>query len=203
MIVIFNQKHKHDYPKKLGDMSLAWYNHGKCCVSRHKRDYQVQTQNVFIKEMNGIIRKLWNEVSHSAKRDLKKYSLAYKRRYPALRKRGNNTYSIFLMICHSLIKFYHLNTLSSDYLYLKLKNLLSSYTIYQLVQKGLLKPVKNAYQLKKYMIIAKQEIIIIKTGSDHYVNKHSKKIYEISAFFVENKSPPSYDANNFKEAACF
>jgi hypothetical protein len=190
MKVILNQKIKHDYPKKINDLNLAWYNQGKCCVSRRKCEHQIQSQNIYIREMNSVIHCLWGEIDGSAKRDLKKYSVAYKLRYPTLRKRGNNTYSVFLMICHALIKYYHLKELSSDYLYLYLKDLLNDYSVYQMIQKGILKPVKNAYQLKKYIIKTYHVIKSIKISSNLYIRKLNNDLPGYCHDDLENKSPP-------------
>jgi len=147
MRVLFKQNIHHDYPKKLEEMSLAWYNQGRICICRKKTEHIIQKQNLYIGQMNIIIRQIWLELPNSYRKDLKEYAAAYKKRYPALRKRGNNAYSSFLMICHGLIKKYALSEEESDFVYHDLKCLLSVSSVLELIRKGLLRPVKYAYRL--------------------------------------------------------
>ncbi len=152
MRVIFNQRAVHDYPKKSGDMHFAWYCQGKKCICRKKSEPCLQTQNVKIKDVNHIVHSLWQELKQKSKVELQKYALLYKKRYPSLRKRGNNAYSIFLMICHALIRLNKLSPLQKNDLLTIVRNILSGMTIYQMVSEGILKRVKNCHQLRLQLL---------------------------------------------------
>jgi hypothetical protein len=131
---------------------LAWYRQGQVCILRKTVKHEIQEQNLFIKDMNQVIHTLWNELSASVKSELQKYAILYKKRYPSLRKRGNNAYSIFLMICHGLIRKFQLNSLSKIVLTSHLRVILSKMSIHLLVMQGVIKAVKYAYQLKGMLI---------------------------------------------------
>jgi len=147
MRVYFREKYQHDYPKKIGEMNLAWYNKGKICLYRAKTEHQMQTQNFYIKEINSIVHGIWLDLSHQVKKEFQTYANAYKKRYPSLRKRGANSYAMFLMAVHTLIKKYQLHNRSQAELTGQLRNMLSRLSIYQLVLCGALKVVKYAYRM--------------------------------------------------------
>ncbi|HOD54306.1 MAG TPA: hypothetical protein PKJ08_07255, partial [Candidatus Cloacimonadota bacterium] len=152
MRVYFDQKRQNDYPKRAGEMNLAWYNQGQICIYRKKTHHEMQAQNIYIRDINQMVHGLWQELSLRSKRELQAYALQYKKRYPSLRKRGNNAYSVFLMICHSLIRKYQLNQLSQAVLTEQLKQLLASMSIYKLVLQGILKVVIHAYRFNHALL---------------------------------------------------
>ncbi len=152
MRVYFNQKIQHDYPKRAGVMNLAWYNKGQICIYRKKVHHEIQAQNLYIREINQVVHGLWQELSLGSKGELQAYAQQYKKRYPSLRKRGNNAYSVFLMICHSLIRKYQLNHLSQTGLTERLKDILESVSIYKLVLQGILKVVIHAYRFNHTLL---------------------------------------------------
>ena len=152
MRVYFNQKRQHDYPKRAGEMSLAWYQKGQICIYRKKVPHEMQAQNLYIREINQVVHGLWQELRLRSKRDLQAYAFQYKKRYPSLRKRGNNAYSIFLMICHSLIRIFQLNQYSQTGLTERLKDILESVSIYKLVLQGILKVVIHAYRFNHALL---------------------------------------------------
>ncbi len=154
MKVYFNQKHQHDYPKHKEGMMLAWYNQGKVCIVRKRVNHLMQTQNFYIREVNQVVHALWIELSIKRKREIQAYALLYKKRYPSLRKRGNNAYSIFLKICHSLIRLYHLDSFFPNDLTNQLRQLFSSLSIYKLVLKGILRFVRDSYKFNLTLIPA-------------------------------------------------
>jgi len=152
MRVYFDQKRQNDYPKRAGEMNLAWYNQGQICIYRKKTHHEMQAQNIYIRDINQMVHGLWQELSLRSKRDLQAYALQYKKRYPSLRKRGNNAYSVFLMICHSLIRKYQLSQMSQTLMTEQLRQLLTSMSIYKLVMQGILKVVKFAYQFNNILL---------------------------------------------------
>jgi hypothetical protein len=152
MRVFFKQNHHHDYPKRAGEMNLAWYNQGKICIYRKKTSHEMQAQNLYIKAMNQVVHDLWKTLSFKSKRELQTYAQLYKKRYPSLRKRGNNAYSIFLMICHSLIRKYQLHQLAPIGLTTQLKQMLAVLSLYKMVLQGVLKVVKYAYRLNNSLL---------------------------------------------------
>ncbi len=175
MKVIFNQTAVHDYPKKAGGMHFAWYCQGKICICRKKSEPCLQTQNVKIKDVNHVVHSLWQELKQKSKVELQKYASLYKKRYPSIRKRGNNAYSIFLMICHALIKVNKLSQIQKDDLLTILRNIISGMTIYQMVSEGILKRVKNCHQLKLQLL-----------GNDDILLEN--KALEAIGFYDMNKS---------------
>jgi len=182
MIIKFNKTVKHDYPKKIQDTHLAWYRNGKICIIRKYNDYTLQMQNLYIKEMNQIIHRLWSELSMSSKRDLQKYANQYKKRYPSLRKRGNNAYSIFLMICHSIIRKFSLNSLSYLKLEQTISDILSLSSIHSLILQGIISCKECAYQLNQTIIkkeISNQNITILVNHSETIIQKPT---YIVSTF---------------------
>jgi len=118
----------------------------------------------------------------SSKRDLQKYANQYKKRYPSLRKRGNNAYSIFLMICHSIIRKFSLNSLSYLKLEQTISDILSLSSIHSLILQGIIRAVKNAYQLNQTIIkkeISNQNITILVNHSETIIQKPT---YIVSTF---------------------
>ena len=160
MKVFFSGK-SHDFPKKIVDLSLAWYNQGKICISRKPVERQIQKQNIHIREVNQIVRKLWNEITPKAKRDMALYAKAYKVKKVMLRKRGISAYGVMLMIVHALIKRF---SLEGDSLYAVLKTLLVDMSIKNAVKLGLLIKVSNIHQMNhrlteelKYFQVAQRQ----------------------------------------------
>ncbi|HOD55236.1 MAG TPA: hypothetical protein PKJ08_11965 [Candidatus Cloacimonadota bacterium] len=109
MKVKFKQN-KHDYPKKAGDLSLAWYAGGSICISRRKTERILQKQNMSIIQINAICKMVWIDLTPGFKKDLAQYALKYKKEYPTLRKRGVSSYAVFLILIHALIKRFSLKT---------------------------------------------------------------------------------------------
>lgn len=148
MKVIFKQM-KHDYPKKAGDLNLAWYAGGRTCIVRKKTKRALQKQNLSIIQINAITKSVWETLLPAFKRDLAKYAMQYKREYPALRKRGISAYSVFLILIHALIKRFSLNTEKMVNCVNALSQLLSSISIYKAIRLKLIKKVRTCYQLNK------------------------------------------------------
>jgi hypothetical protein len=146
MKVIINQRN-HDFPKKAGDLNLAWYANGLVCIARKPVERKVQKQNHSIICINFLSKTLWDELDALFKKDLAIYARAYKQRYPSLRKRGVSSYAVFLMIIHALIKRFSLNTENQDQCLYLLRTLLSHLSVQKAVQNKLLKTVKNHHRL--------------------------------------------------------
>ncbi len=146
MKVFFNQK-KHDYPKKINDVNLAWYQQGRICIMRNLRPHIMQEQNNKIKIVNKVSRQLWDVISKSFKKDLALYALAYKKTYPGLRKRGISSYGIMLMLVHGLIKRFSLQSLSEVSLYETVLKLISHLTVYKSVKLNLLRKLVSIHSL--------------------------------------------------------
>jgi len=140
MKVIFNQK-KHDYPKKINDVNLAWYQQGHICVMRNLKPHIMQEQNHKIKIINKVTKQLWDILSKPFKKDLALYAIAYKKSYPGLRKRGISSYGIMLMIVHALIKRFSLSVLNHEKLFDILYGLFSHLSVYKAVKLNLLRKV--------------------------------------------------------------
>jgi len=146
MKVFFKQK-KHDYPKKVGDLSLAWYAGGNVCIVRRKADRLLQKQNLSIIQINQITRMIWEKLAHPFKKDLAKYAHLYKKQYPGLRKRGISSYAVFLMISHSLVRRFSLNISDSAYCSDLLIAFLKNMTVKKAIDLRLLKKVNRYYCL--------------------------------------------------------
>ena len=146
MRVIFNHK-KHDYPKKLGDLKLAWYGNGYVCIVRKQSKRQIQKQNLSIIQINRISKELWIDLDYIFKQDLARYARMYKQEYPSLRKRGISSYSCFLMIVHALIKRFSLKSDDEQLCINVLKRLLYDLSVYKAICLRLIKSVKDSYRL--------------------------------------------------------
>ncbi len=151
MKVFFKNK-RTDYPKKLGDCQLAWYQQGQICIMRKKTIPAFQKQNMNIIQVNRVTRSIWTQLSDLFKRDLSIYALRYKLSWPSLRKRGVSAYSIMLMITHALIRRFGLDTAQTENCSLLLIKMLEKYNIVQLIALKILKPVPKAYQLNQPLI---------------------------------------------------
>jgi len=145
MKVIFKHK-EHDYPKKTGDINLAWYACGSVCVVRRKTERSLQKQNLSIIQINAICKLIWEDLNPLFKKDLALYALKYKKKYPSLRKRGISSYAVFLMIIHALIKRFSLQIENQLLCVAILKRLLERLSVKKAVQLRLLKPVMKYYQ---------------------------------------------------------
>ena len=146
---VYFKTNKMDYPKKINDLQLNWYQQGKICIAKNRNKPPVQTQNIQIKRINQIVKQLWEELNPGFKKDLSDYAHSYKLQYPSLRKRGVSSYSCFLILIHSLIKRFNLKERSDELLYKILKDLLSQFSIYQAVRLKLMKRVADVYQLNQ------------------------------------------------------
>ncbi len=148
MKVKLKQK-KHDYPKKAGELSLAWYAGGRICISRRKTDRHLQKQNLSIIQINAISKMLWNDIAPCFKKDLAQYALRYKKEYPTLRKRGVSSYAVFLILIHALIKRFSLKTDNPEYCSYVLKCLLEELSVKKAVIMKLLRVVSAYCQLNR------------------------------------------------------
>jgi len=148
MKVMFKQQN-HDYPKHIGDLNLAWYAGGRICIARTKTKRSLQTQNFSIIKINSISKSLWEGLHARFKNDLAHYAKRYKIKYPILRKRGISSYAVFLMLIHTLIKRYSLNTENSLLSTHLLQLLLQKMSVKQAILQKLLKPVPYDYQLNQ------------------------------------------------------
>ncbi len=155
---VFFKKPTHDFPKKAGELNLAWYNHGKVCIVRKLKEYHLQTQNIKIQEINTITKKLWENLSCSFKKDLALYAKAYKKRYPGLRKRGISSYSIMLQIVHALIKRFLLQQSNRVLLYDILSDIVGHLSVYKAVKLRLLRKVLGVYHLNHTALIESENI---------------------------------------------
>ncbi len=144
-------KHKsHDFPKKAGELRLAWYGGGQVCIARRHVERKSQKQNESIIRINRICKTLWDELDMHYKKDLAVYAKAYKMEYPSLRKRGVSSYAVFLMIIHALIKRFSLATDNYELCLNQLRDLLGRLTLHKAVQVRLLKAVRKHYLLNNY-----------------------------------------------------
>ncbi|HOD54555.1 MAG TPA: hypothetical protein PKJ08_08525 [Candidatus Cloacimonadota bacterium] len=146
MKIHFSEK-KTDYPKKCGDLQLAWYNHGQICISRKKQQPKIQKQNIHIKTMNRICKNVWSNLLPAQKRDMSLYAVLFKKTWPGLRKRGISSYSVLLMIVFHLIHRYQFNTGNQEACSLQLLHWISRHSLYQMIQIKILKKVDDAYLL--------------------------------------------------------
>jgi len=143
-----NMKDKqHDFPKKIGDMNLAWYQQGRICVSRKQTPRTLQKQNMSIIQINQMTKALWQTLHPHFKKDLAFYALQYKKDYPGLRKRGISSYAVFLMIVNALIKRFSIAYENQKKCMIIIETLLSTLSVRRSVQLRLLKPVKACYKL--------------------------------------------------------
>lgn len=156
MKVVFKQK-QHDYPKRVGDLNLAWYAGGQICIARKKTERSRQKQNESIIRINAICKGLWDGLDLHFKQDLSRYAFMYKQEYPSLRKRGVSSYAVFLMIIHALIKRFSLRTDDQENCMKLLKTLLGNMSVYKAVQYRLIKVVSKSYQLNKYPYLGYQQ----------------------------------------------
>jgi len=146
MKVQFKQKAL-DYPKKSGDLNLAWYAGGRICIVRKKTERALQKQNLSIIQINAITKAVWETLNPSFKQDLARYAVRYKKEYPTLRKRGVSAYAVFLILIHALIKRFSLNTDNDLQCIKTLITILANLSIYQAIRLKLLKRVRACYQL--------------------------------------------------------
>ncbi|HPM01097.1 MAG: hypothetical protein KA886_11105 [Candidatus Cloacimonetes bacterium] len=144
---VFFSKIMKDYPKKAGDMHLAWYNQGQICVSRKKSQPKIQKQNIQIHIINHICKSIWEKLLPACKREMATYANLYKKTYPGLRKRGISCYSVLLMITHSLIKHFAFHTESLEGCTEFFLQWISAHSIYQMIQMKMIKRVRYAYRL--------------------------------------------------------
>ncbi len=147
MRIYFTESVK-DFPKKAGDLHLAWYQNGRVCISRALKSHQMQTQNFNIIKVNQITKAVWDKLDLSFKKDLARYAEHYKKAYPNLRKRGISAYSAFLMVIHVLIRRFAIDTSHHANTIVLFERLLDQVTVYKLIQLRILKKVKTAYRLR-------------------------------------------------------
>ncbi len=146
MKIIFSKKQK-DYPKKTGDLHLAWYNHGRICISRKKSQPVIQKQNIRIQVINSLCKNLWDKLLPANKKEMALYARMYKATYPGLRKRGISSYSVLLMMTHSLLNCYRFDTENPALCAEQLLQWISIHSLYQMIQMKFLKRVRYAYRL--------------------------------------------------------
>jgi len=144
---VIMKENQHDFPKKIGDLSLAWYRQGRICISRKQNHRSLQKQNISLIQINQITKTLWQTLHPHFKKDMALYALQYKKKYPGLRKRGISSYAVFLMIIHALIKRFSIAYENQDIGLAILKNLISVLSVKKAVQLKLLKIVRDYYQL--------------------------------------------------------
>jgi len=142
-----------DFPKKINDLQLNWYQQGRICIAKNRKKPALQAQNIQIKRINQIVRQLWNELTTGFKKDLSAYAHAYKQYYPSLRKRGVSSYSCFLILIHGLIKRFGLKDKPDDLMVIILCELMTQLSIYKAVRINLLKKVPFVYQLNQEAVI--------------------------------------------------
>ncbi|MBP7563267.1 MAG: hypothetical protein KA886_05705 [Candidatus Cloacimonetes bacterium] len=148
MKVIIKQK-THDYPKKAGDLNLAWYAGGRICIVRKKTERAIQKQNLSIIQINAITKSLWATLLPAFKQDLARYAIQYKKEYPALRKRGVSAYSVFLIFIHALIKRFSLNFDNREICTEIIIHIMENMTVKKAITLRLLKKVRYYYKLNK------------------------------------------------------
>lgn len=146
---VFFKKKKHDYPKRAGDLALAWYAGGNVCIVRKKVKRELQKQNLSIIQINAISRMVWDGLTPPYKKDLAQYALLYKKEYPGLRKRGISSYAVFLMITHALIRRFSFNIENTVLCAELLKRLLADMSVKKAVELKILKRVSMYYQLNQ------------------------------------------------------
>jgi hypothetical protein len=148
MRVYFSDSVK-DFPKKAGDLHLAWYQNGRICISRVLKDHHMQPQNFNIIQVNQITRAVWDRLSNPFKKDLAEYARRYKIQYPNLRKRGVSAYSVFLMVIHGLIRRFSIKTADAEKCSVVFDQLLLKMSVFKLIEFKILKPVRMSYQLNQ------------------------------------------------------
>lgn len=136
-----------DFPKKINDLRVAWYNQGKICIARNYKKQKLQAQNYQIIRINSIVKCLYQELSISFKRDLKIYASRYKKRFPLLRKRGISSYGIFLKIIYKIIQRFSLQEYDSEQCIKILRELIQPISIKEAIALKLLEKVYQYYQL--------------------------------------------------------
>jgi len=147
---VIMSKRQHDFPKKIGDLNLAWYQQGRVCVSRKQIQRSLQKQNMTIIQINQITKTLWQTLNPHFKKDLALYALNYKKEYPGLRKRGISSYAVFLMIVHGLIRRFSISYENQTACIFILEKILSPLSVTKAVQLKLLKWVKGNYRMNHY-----------------------------------------------------
>ncbi len=180
MKVIFNHK-VHDYPKRHGDLKLAWYGNGNFCIVRKQTKRQIQQQNLSIIQINRISKVLWDELDNHFKKDLARYARMYKQEYPSLRKRGISSYSCFLMIVHALIKRFSLNSENEHLCINVLKRLLHGLSVFKAISLKLIKSVKASYKLNRcnaYQIMNNKEMSEL--SDEHNGLKRNDQVNQLS-----------------------
>ncbi len=171
-MIVFMNKHQHDYPKKIGYLHVAWYQQGRICVSRKLNHRNLQTQNISIIQINQIAKELWQGLNLHFKKDLAGYALKYKKEYPVLRKRGISSYSVFLMLVHALLKRFSIAYENLSHCLLTLQSVLNHLSVCRAIQLKLIKPVKAYHLLNHpagYDVVSKYEsaYVCILTSRDH------------------------------------
>ncbi|MBP7562678.1 MAG: hypothetical protein KA886_02725 [Candidatus Cloacimonetes bacterium] len=149
MKVKLNQK-SHDYPKKTGDLNLAWYHQGRICISRKQKQRSLQQQNINIILVNQLSKALWQDLNPVFKKDFVIYAKRYKHKYPCLRKRGVSSYAVFLILIHALIKCYAIICTNQAECLIILKKLLLRLSVKKAIKIKLMKPVNAYYQLNHF-----------------------------------------------------
>ncbi len=148
MRVYFSDRVK-DFPKKAGDLHLAWYQNGRICISRVLKNHHMQPQNFNIIQVNQITRAVWDRLSEPFKKDLAEYAKRYKTEYPSLRKRGVSAYSVFLMVIHGLIRRFSIKTADTEKCVVLFEQFLLKMSVLKLIEIRIFKSVRKNYQLNQ------------------------------------------------------
>ncbi len=187
MRIYFSEKVR-DFPKKAGELHLAWYQNGKICISRNLKQHQMQAQNFNIIQVNQITKAVWETLNLNFRRDLARYASQYKKTYPGLRKRGISAYSAFLMVVHSLIRRFGIDLGHQEKTVAIFKRLLDQMSVYKLIQLKILKTVRYAYRLNQLnsndLKLTYQDMGLIET------DKSEHKYHGLYHKMSRQKSPP-------------
>jgi len=187
MRIYFSEKVR-DFPKKAGDLHLAWYQNGRICISRNLKRHQMQAQNFHIIQVNQITKAVWETLNLNFRRDLARYASQYKKTYPGLRKRGISAYSAFLMVIHALVRRFGIDMSQQESAIAILDKLLDQIYVYKLIRLKILKVVRYAYRLNQLnssiFRLINQDMELIET--DNSEHKYHGLYYKMS----RQKSPP-------------
>lgn len=185
MRVYFSDTH-FDYPKRINELRVAWYQNGKVCIARNYQKQQLQEQNYQIIKVNEIVKSLYQELRLSFKKELTIYSQRFKKQYPHLRKRGISSYGIFLIIIHRIIKRFSLKEYESEKCLKILREIVQYLNIKDAVHLKLLDKVYQFYQLTRsaiYHPIIEPKSSIIRYCCSSNINK-TIQLQEVSTHLI-------------------
>ncbi|HOD55332.1 MAG TPA: hypothetical protein PKJ08_12465, partial [Candidatus Cloacimonadota bacterium] len=189
MRIYFSEKVR-DFPKKAGDLHLAWYQNGRICISRKLKQHQMQVQNFHIIQVNQITKAVWETLNLNFRRDLARYASQYKKTYPGLRKRGISAYSAFLIVIHALVRRFGFDVSHQENAIAIFEKLLDQISVYKLIQLKILKEVRYAYRFNQLngndLKLTYQDMEIIETDSSEHI------YFDIYKDMSRENSPPVY-----------